>query len=225
MDNIVGKAISGFIMLIVTMGIFIFLPAWTANYLQAWLYLLTFAVSTILITIYLFKNDQKLLKRRLKAGLTAEKEKSQKTIQAIASVFFCFIYIIAGLDYRFHWSNIPIYISLLANIFVIVGFFIVFLVFKENSYTSAIIEVNKDQKVISTGMYAIVRHPMYSGAILMMMFSPIALGSYWALLSVVALIFTIIARLLREEKFLSENLSGYDEYCEKVPYRLIPFIW
>jgi protein-S-isoprenylcysteine O-methyltransferase Ste14 len=225
MDNIIEKTISGFVMLLAIMGVLIFLPAWTANYLQAWIYLLTFAISTILITIYLFKNDPKLLKRRLNAGSTAEKEKSQKTIQAIANVFFCFIYIIAGFDHRFHWSSIPIYISILANIFVILGFFIVFLVFKENSYTSAIIEVDRNQKVISTGLYAIVRHPMYSGAILMLVFSSVALGSYWALLSVSALTFTIIARLLNEEKFLSKNLSGYDEYCEKVQYHLIPFIW
>ncbi len=225
MNNMIGKTISGFIMLIVIMGILIFLPAWTINYLQAWLYLLTFAISTILITIYLFKNDQELLKRRLNAGSTAEKEKSQKTIQSMASIFFCLIYVIAGLDYHFYWSNIPLYISLLANIFVMLGFFIVFLVFKENSYTSAIIEVDKEQKVISTGMYAIVRHPMYFGAILMLVFSAVALGSYWALLSVIALTFTIVARLLNEEKFLSKNLSGYDEYCEKVKYHLIPFIW
>lgn len=225
MDNIIGKTISGFIMLIVIMGILIFLPAWTINYLQAWLYLLTFAISTILITIYLFKNDKELLKRRLNAGSTAEKEKSQKTIQSMASVFFCLIYIIAGLDYHFNWSNIPLYISVLSNILVMLGFFIVFLVFKENSYTSAIIEVGKEQKVISTGMYAVVRHPMYFGAILMLIFSAVALGSYLALLSVVALTFTIIARLINEEKFLSKNLPGYDEYCEKVKYHLIPFIW
>lgn len=225
MDNIIGKTVSGFMMLLVTMGILIFLPAWTANYLQAWLYLFTFAVSTILITIYLFKNDQKLLQKRLNAGSTAEKEKSQKNIQTFASVFFCCIYIIAGFDYRFHWSNIPLYISILADVFVMIGFFIVFLVFKENSYTSAIIEVDKDQKVISTGMYAIVRHPMYFGAILMLVFSSVALGSYWALLSVVALTFTIILRLFHEEKFLSKNLPGYDEYCKKVRYHLIPFIW
>lgn len=225
MDNIIGKTVSGFIMLLAIMGALIFLPAWTVNYLQAWLYLLTFAISTILITIYLFINDKKLLERRLKAGSSAEKEKSQKAIQAIASVFFCLIYIIAGLDQHFHWSNIPMYISILANIFVILGFYIVFLVFKENSYTSAIIEVDRDQKVISTGMYGIVRHPMYSGAILMLVASSIALGSYWALLSVAALSFTIIARLLNEEKFLTKNLSGYDEYCEKVRYHLIPFIW
>lgn len=224
-DNIIGKTISGFITLLVIMGILIFLPAWTFNYLQAWIYLLTFAASTILITIYLLKNDLKLLNRRINAGSKAEKEKEQKTIQAIANVFFCFIYIIAGFDYRFHWSDIPMYISILANVFVILGFYIVFLVFKENSYTSAIIEVDKDQKVISTGMYEIIRHPMYSGAILMLVFSAVALGSYWALLSVAALTFTIIVRLLHEEKFLSKNLSGYDEYCEKVKYHLIPFIW
>ena len=176
MDNMIGKTISGFIMLIAIMGVLIFLPAWTLNYLQAWLYLLTFAFSTILITIYLFKNDQELLKRRLNAGSTAEKEKSQKTIQSMASIFFCLIYIIAGLDYHFYWSNIPLYTSLLANVFVMLGFFIVFLVFKENSYTSAIIEVDKEQEVISTGMYAIVRHPMYFGAILMLVFSAVALG-------------------------------------------------
>lgn len=176
------------------------------------------------ITIYLFKNDPKLLERRVNAGSTAEKEKSQKIIQAMASVCFCSIYIIAGFDYRFHWSSVSIYISLLANIFVILGFFIVFLVFKENSYTSAIIEVDKDQKVISTAPYALVRHPMYFGAILMLVFSSVALGSYWSLISVAALTFTII-RLLHEEKFLSKNLTGYDEYCEKVRYHLILFIW
>jgi protein-S-isoprenylcysteine O-methyltransferase Ste14 len=225
MDNIIGKSVSGLIGLLAIMGALIFLPAWTVNYLQAWLYLLTFAISTILITIYLFINDQKLLERRLNAGSAAEKEKSQKTIQTIASGCFCLIYIIAGLDRHFNWSNIPIYISLLANIFVILGFYIVFLVFKENSYTSAIIEVDKEQKVISTGMYGIVRHPMYFGAMLMLIASSIALGSYWALLSVAALGFAIIARLLNEEKFLTKNLSGYDEYCEKVKYHLIPFIW
>lgn len=225
MNNLTGKTISGFLTLLITLSVLIFLPAWTINYMQAWIYLLTFFVSVILITIYLFKNDPKLLERRVEAGPTAEKEKSQKIIQALASVFFGLIFVIAGFDYRFHWSNVPAYISIIANGFVALGFFIVFLVFKENSHTSAIIEVDKDQKVISTGPYGIIRHPMYSGAFLMLLFSAIALGSYWALLSVVLLIFTIVARLLDEEKFLSKNLSGYNEYCQKIHYRLIPFIW
>jgi protein-S-isoprenylcysteine O-methyltransferase Ste14 len=225
MDHLISRTISGFLMLIIFMGVLLFIPAGTVYYMQAWLYMLTFAVSTILITIYLFKNDPKLLEKRVHAGIAAEKEKSQKVIQAIAGVFFCLIYVVAALDYRFHWSDIPVYISVLANAFVLLGFFIVFLVFKENSYTSAIIEVDKEQKVISTGMYAVVRHPMYLGAILMLIFSSVALGSYWALLCVAALSISIIVRLLNEEKFLSENLSGYEEYCKKVRYHLIPFIW
>lgn len=225
MKHLVLKTISGFLILIITMGLLLFIPAWTVRYLQAWLYLFTFAVSTILITLYLFMNDPELLKRRVKAGSTAEKEKAQKAIQAVANLFFCLIYVVAGLDFHFHWSRIPELISILANAFVFLGFYIVFLVFKENSYTSAIIEVNKDQKVISTGMYAVVRHPMYFGAILMLVFSSVALGSYWSLLCVLALIISIIARLLHEEKFLSENLSGYKEYCKKVKYHLIPYIW
>lgn len=225
MDHIVSKTISGFLLLLIIIGVLLFIPAWTVHYLQAWLYLLTFAVSTIWITVYLFQNDLKLLERRVHAGAAAEKEKSQKAIQAIASVFFCLLYVVAGFDYRFHWSRIPEFISISANAFVFLGFYIVFLVFKENSYTSAIIEVDKEQKVISTGMYAVVRHPMYLGAILMLVFSAVALGSYWALLCTAALILSIIVRLLNEEKFLLENLSGYDEYCKKVKYHLIPFIW
>ncbi|WP_088188920.1 isoprenylcysteine carboxylmethyltransferase family protein [Desulfosporosinus sp. FKA] len=225
MINLLGRTLAGFLMLIIALAAFIFLPAWTINYLQAWVYLLTFSISVILITLYLFKRDPQLLERRLKAGATAEKEKSQKAIQALANLFFCFVFIFAGLDFRFHWSRVPLNISLLANVFVVLGFYIVFLVFKENSYTSAIIEVDKNQKVISTGPYRLVRHPMYSGAILMMIFSPIALGSYWAVLFVMPLILTIVLRLLDEEKFLSKNLSGYTDYCKKVRYHLIPLLW
>lgn len=225
MNNLLGKSLAGFLILLFALGAFIFLPAWTFNYFQAWIFLFIFAASVLLITLYLFQRDPKLLERRLKAGAIAEKEKSQKTIQALANVFFCLVFIVAGFDYHFHWSSIPISISLIADIFVILGLYLVFLVFKENTYTSAIIEVDKDQKVISTGPYRFVRHPMYSGAILMMIFSPIALGSYWAILCVLPLIFTIIMRLLDEEKFLIKNLAGYYEYCQRVQYRLIPIIW
>ena len=224
MENF-GKALIGLVFLLAALGFLIFLPAGTLSYHLAWIYLLAFAVSVILTTLYLFRNDPKLLERRLKAGATAEKENTQKVIQALANVFFCLVFIISGFDHRFHWSNVPEHFSLLADVFVLSGFYIVFLVFKENTYTSAIIEVAKDQKVISTGPYGLVRHPMYSGAILMILFSPIALGSYWAALCVLPLIFTIVLRLLDEERFLSKNLSGYTEYCKKVHYHLIPLIW
>ncbi|HMF31502.1 MAG TPA: isoprenylcysteine carboxylmethyltransferase family protein [Candidatus Lokiarchaeia archaeon] len=203
----------------------ILLPAWTIDYLQAWVYILTFGVSAILITMYLVKKDPKLLERRVKAVPTAETETSQKKITSLLNVFFIFVFIVAGFDYRFHWSNIPLYVSIIADVFVVVGFCIVFLVFKENSFTSGIIEVVEDQKVISTGPYRIVRHPMYAGALLMLFVSPIALGSYWAILCVIPLTLSVAARALDEEKFLSKNLSGYPEYCQKVHYRLIPLIW
>ncbi len=225
MKQILGKAISGFLTLIIIMGVLLFLPAWTVQYWQAWVYLLTFTVSTLLITVYLYRNDLKLLGKRVNAGASAEKQKSQKAVQAVANLFFCLLYVIAGLDHRFHWSAIPGWASGFANIFVVSGFFIVFLVFKENSYTSAIIEVDQDQKVVSTGMYAVVRHPMYLGAILMLVFSAVALGSYWSLFCVAALTVSIIVRLLGEEKFLLKNLAGYEAYCKKVKYHLIPFLW
>lgn len=202
-----------------------FIPAWTVQYWQAWVYLLTFAVSTLFITTYLYKNDPKLLGKRVNAGAAAEKQMSQKAVQAVANLFFCLLYVTAGLDHRFHWSAIPGWASGLANIFVVSGFLIVFLVFRENSYTSAIIEVDPSQTVVSTGMYAVVRHPMYLGAILMLVASSVALGSYWSLLSVAALTVSIIVRLLGEETFLLKNLAGYGAYCKKVKYHLIPFIW
>jgi len=225
MGNLMGKALSGFLILLVSLSVLVFLPAGTMNYFQAWIYLFTFAVSTILITTYLFKYDQKLLERRVKAGPIAEKEKNQKIIQVLANVSFCSVYIIAGFDHRYNWSNIPINASLMADACVALEFYIVFLVFKENSYTSATIEIAKNQKVISTGPYGLVRHPMYSGASLMLVASAIALGSYWSVLCVVLLIFIIIMRLLEEEKFLSKNLSGYNRYCQKVRYHLIPLLW
>lgn len=225
MSNITKRTISGFTALIVIMGALIFIPAWTFNYIQAWLYLLTFSASTIAITVYLFKNDKKLLERRLNAGASAEKEESQKIIQGAASVFFCLLYIAAGLDHRFNWSEIPLYIAFAADIFVGLGFYVVYLVFKENSYTSAAIQVDKEQRVISSGLYSIIRHPMYSGAIIMLMSSSVALGSYWSLICVGILTVVIIVRLLNEEKYLANNLQGYKEYCNKVRFRLIPFIW
>jgi protein-S-isoprenylcysteine O-methyltransferase Ste14 len=225
MINLLVKALAGFIFLFLVLGIMIFAPAGTIHYFQGWVYLFAFGVPVLLITFYLAKNDPGLLERRVKAGAVAEKEKTQKGIQTVANVFFCLVYIVAGFDIRYHWSSIPQNISYIADIFVVLGLFIVFLVFKENSYTSAIIEVGNDQKVISTGPYSLMRHPMYSGAILMMLATPIALGSYWALFGVIPLIWVIILRLLEEEKFLLKNLPGYEDYCRKVIFHIIPFVW
>jgi protein-S-isoprenylcysteine O-methyltransferase Ste14 len=224
-QTIKRKAFFGLFCLIIIMGLLLFIPAGTLNFWQAWVYLFIFGTSSLLITLFLMNKDVELLKRRLNAGPEAEKESSQKIIQSFARFFFIAILLVPGFDHRFNWSDVPLYLVLAGNIFVALGFFIVFLAFRENSFTSAIIEISDDQKVISTGPYAIVRHPMYSGALLMLLFTPPALGSFWALIFVILMIIAIIYRLLDEEKFLSKNLSGYNTYCQKTRFRLIPMIW
>ena len=225
MGNLIVRTILGFAFLMVVLGLALFLSAGSVGFWQAWAYLAVFAGCTILITAYLVKRDPKLLASRVKAGPVAETQKSQQIIQSLASLFFIALFIVPGLDYRFHWSNVPRVVSLISDAFVALGFFIVFLVFRENTYTSAIIEVSNEQKVVTSGPYSVVRHPMYAGAILLLIFSPLALGSWVAIPLPVPLIAVVVARLLHEEKFLSANLSGYEEYRQKVRYRLVPFIW
>lgn len=225
MKSLMIKSIAGLLFLLVVLGIALFLPAQTIYYLQAWIYLLVFAILVILITTYLFINDKSLLERRVKATPVAETRMSQKIIQSFASIFFCGMFILSGFDYRFKWSKVPIYISIIAEILIILGFLIVFITFKENTFTSGVIEVDKDQKVISTGIYGVIRHPMYLGGLMVVIFSPFALGSYWAVICVIPLILVIIMRIFDEEKFLSETLSGYSDYIQKVHHRLIPYIW
>ena len=225
MTNLIIRTILGFAFLMLVMGLALFIPAGSLGFWQAWIYLAVFTVSTILITAYLVKNDQSLLEGRVKAGPVAETQKSQQVIQSLASVLFIGLFIVPGLDFRFSWSHVPTIVSLISDGLVVFGFFIVFLVFKENSYTSAIIEVSEEQKVITTGPYSVVRHPMYAGAGLLVLFTPLALGSWVAMPLPVLLMVVIALRLLDEEKYLSANLNGYEKYRQKVHYRLIPFIW
>ena len=219
------KTLFGFVQLIVMLGLFLFAPAWSFNFWQAWIYLIIFVVSTGVITIYLWKKDPKLLERRVKAGPKAEKEKTQKIIQLFASICFFALLVIPAFDHRSRWSNVPLYIVIVGDVLVALGFFLVFLVFKENTFAAATIEVFPDQKVITTGPYSMVRHPMYTGGLVMLSGTPLALGSWWGLLILVPLTLIIVWRLLDEEKFLYKNLPGYKEYCQKTRYRLIPLIW
>lgn len=223
--SIILKSILGFAFLMLVLALALFLSAGSLRFWQAWAYLAVFGVCTLLITVYLIVNNQKLLASRIKVGPTAETQKSQQIIQSLASVFFVGLFIVSGLDYRYQWSTVPLVVNLISDGFVALGFIVVFLVFKENSYTSAIIEVSKEQKVIDSGPYGLVRHPMYSGASLLLLFSPFALGSWVALPFPILLIIVVMARLLEEEKFLIANLSGYAAYREHVRYRLVPFIW
>ena len=225
MNQVNIKAFAGILQLFMILGLTIFLPAWTLDYWQAWIVVAVFFSCTLAVTIYLMKNDPKLLERRLSAGVGAEQEKSQNIIQAFAAVAFIALFVVSALDHRLGWSTLPPYLVALGDILIVLGFYLVFLVFKENSFASGTIEVGADQCVISTGPYALVRHPMYVGALVMLVGVPLALGSLWGLVAIVPMTLVLIARLLDEEKFLTRNLAGYSEYQSKVRCRLLPLIW
>ena len=219
------KAIGGLIFLMLTMGIFLFGSAGTLDYWQAWVWLFIFIGSSGLITFFLMKNDTALLQRRIRAGPGGEKELIQKKIISVARFIFLGILILPGLDHRYSWSQVPVWLVIVSDLFAGLGFYIIFLVFRENSFTSAVVEIAADQKVISTGPYKLVRHPMYSGALLMIIFAPFALGSWLSFLLIPPFIGIIVWRLTEEEKFLREKLSGYKEYCQKTRYKILPGIW
>jgi protein-S-isoprenylcysteine O-methyltransferase Ste14 len=225
MKNVTLKAFAGFFAFLVVAALALFIPAWTIAYRQAWLFLVVFFTPCLVITVYLMKKDPKLLERRITVGPTDEKETSQKIIQFFAQFSFLLILIVPAFDHRFGWSVVPPYVNAIGDVLIVAGFYIVFLVFKENTYASALIEVNTDQKVIATGPYAWVRHPMYIGAFILLLGMPLALGSWWGILAVVPITAAIVYRLLDEERFLEKNLPGYLEYEQKVRYRLVPFVW
>lgn len=187
--------------------------------------MLVFSVASTAVTIYLAIKDPKLLERRMKVGPWAEQEKSQKIIMTITLLGFIGMIVFPAFDFRFKLSPVPWYISLIGEILVLLGFLFTFFVVRENSYSAATIQIAEDQKVISTGPYAIVRHPMYAGAFVMLVGMPLALGSWLGLLALFLVIPVIIWRLLDEERILSRDLPGYIEYQKKVRWRLLPGVF
>ncbi len=202
----------------------LFLSAGTFNYWQAWIYLAVGALSSVPLTLYITK-DPILLENRTKAGPSAERRPIQKIIVLLAGLPAIGTFIIPGLDHRFGWSSVPSWLSIAGDLLIIVAMWMVYQVFKENSFGSATVEIGKDQKVISTGPYAIVRNPMYSSAAVYFIGMSLALGSYWGLIPAILTILGLVWRLFDEEKFLAQNLPGYREYCDKVHWRLIPGIF
>ncbi len=213
---------SRFIMAIPVLGLMFFLPAGTFNYWEAWVYLAILFTPMFFVMQYLLKNDPALLERRMR---TKEKAGEQSLIIKLSYVYFLVVFLLPGFDKRFGWSNTPLWLILIADALVLLGYITVIFVFRENSYASRTVEVDQDQKVIDTGPYAIVRHPMYSGLTTLYVLSPLALGSYWSLIPAVLIIPLIVARILSEEKILAKELAGYTEYQQKVKYRLVPFVW
>lgn len=224
-DRLSRRAFAGTAKFLLVLGLLIFLPAGSIHYRQGWLLWINFTVWCVAYTLYFLKYDPALLARRLRAGPAAEREPTQKRIQLFASIFICAIFVVSALDYRMSWSTVPTAVVMLGNALVAVGFCFIFLVFRENSFASAIIEVGGDQKVIATGPYAVLRHPMYAGALVLFGGAPLALGSWWGLLTLLPVAAILAIRLIDEEKYLARNLPGYTEYCARVRYRLIPGMW
>ena len=223
--SLVKQALKGMAFLIIALWLLLFIPAWSLDFTEAWAYWITFSVLVVVVTAWFLRTDPRLIESRIKSGPAAEKEKSQKIIQGITGTAFVLLMIIPGLDHRFGWSHLPFSVAIAGDLLLALGFLIVFLTFRENSYTSAIIEVREGQAVISTGPYAVVRHPMYVGGDLIVLATPFALGSLPALLPAIVIVAGIAWRILEEEKYLAENLPGYTEYRLKTRFRLIPFIW
>jgi len=203
----------------------LFVPAGTFAYWQAWLFLATFFSSSVALGVYFAKHDPALLERRIKAGPAAEQEPAQKMIIALLIAGFMLVLVVAGLDYRWHGATVPLWLVILSDVGIIASFAVFFIVMKQNSYAASTIRVEPGQPVISTGLYGVVRHPMYSGALLLAVCMPLALGSLWSLLLLIALVPVLAWRLLDEERVLKRDLAGYEAYCARVRYRLIPFVW
>jgi protein-S-isoprenylcysteine O-methyltransferase Ste14 len=225
MSSLNLKAFGGLLNLTICLGLLIFGAAWTLNYWQGWVFIAAFMGSSLAITLYLMKADPRLLERRVKAGVTAEKRIAQKVIQGVAGLAFISTMVLPALDHRFRWSQVCWIASVAGDCLVAAGFFIVYRVFKENSFTSGVIEVGEGQEVVSTGLYAVVRHPMYAGALILLAGAPVALGSWWGLLMILPMLVVLMWRLTDEERFLVKNLPGYAEYRNKVRFRLVPMIW
>ena len=219
------QAFLGLGTLAAVVGGLVFVGAGTLRYAEAWVFLGTFFGASLAVTLYLMKHDPQLLERRVKAGPVAEPRPRQRMIQGLASGAFLAIVAVPALDHRFGWSHVPWLIVVAGELLVALGFLVVFLVFRENSYASAVIEVGAEQRVIDTGPYAWVRHPMYAGALVLLTGIPLALGSFWGLLVLAPFAAVIAWRLLDEEAFLLQQLPGYAAYRRKTRYRLIPFVW
>jgi len=204
------------------LGLIFFVPAGTLEYWEAWVFIAVLLIPFLFVLTYLLRKDPELLARRTRLS---EKESAQRRIIRASGLIFFIGFLIPGLDHRYGWSDIPVEAVLAADVLVILGYALVFLVFKENPFASRVVEVEQDQRVISTGPYALVRHPMYLGTSIMWLATPIALGSYWALPVFLILPLVLVYRIMNEEEVLLRDLPGYREYTQMVKYRLIPGIW
>jgi protein-S-isoprenylcysteine O-methyltransferase Ste14 len=225
MNNLEVRAFRAIVIVALVMSLLIFVPAGTIHYWPAWVYLSIFTGASLVVTVYLLITDRALLERRMRGGPTAESRPAQKIIMLVVSMGFAALLVVPGLDRRFGWSRAPVWVVVLGDALVFTGMCLITWVYRENSFTSATIEIARNQKVISTGPYAVVRHPMYASGALYLFGTPLALGSYWDLLPVAVMAPFLIWRIIDEESLLATELPGYTDYQKRVRYRLLPFVW
>jgi len=214
--------VSRLLMAILVLGLIFFGPAGTFDYWEAWAYLVVLFVPMTWMMVYFIRNDPELLERRMRMR---EQREEQGVLIRVMLVFFIATFLLPGFDRRFGWSDPPVWLVILALALVFEGIMSLFFVMRENSYASRVIEVEIGQKVISSGPYALVRHPMYAGVLLMYGISPLALGSVWGMLPMSLLPILLAIRIKHEERVLREELEGYQEYTRKVKWRLLPGVW
>jgi protein-S-isoprenylcysteine O-methyltransferase Ste14 len=210
------------VMFPVFMGLLVLLPAGTWHYPEAYIYFASLTLPLVMAMTYFYRKDPSLLEKRMK---TKERRGAQKVFVLFASLSIIGAFVVPGLDRRFGWSGLPLWIPLIADGFVLLGYLFILYVFKTNTFASRVVEIQQDQKVVTSGPYAVVRHPMYTGMIVLYMASPVALGSLWGLIPAALLIPMLVFRIRNEEALLREELAGYEDYCQNQKYRLIPLLW
>ena len=225
MKKLILPTLQTFVIGGLVLGLLLFLPAWTLNYWQAWVFIVVFMVSVSTIGVYLSLKDPALLERRKQVGPAAETNPVQKIIMAVAMLGLLGLLIFCGLAQRFGWSPVPPLVSIVGDGLVALGLYINLIVFRENTFGGSTVQTFAEQKVISTGPYALVRHPMYVGVLVMICGVPLALGAWWGLALLVVALPALIWRILDEEQLLRKDLPGYSDYTRAVKYRLVPYLW
>jgi protein-S-isoprenylcysteine O-methyltransferase Ste14 len=223
--KILGKSVLAGVVGLLTFGVILFLPAGTFHYWQGWLFLALFALATWIPTVYLIRTNPAALERRMHAGPGRETRPVQKVISAIAFSSMVALIVFSVFDHRFGWSAVPATVSVIGDVLVGLGLAVAQLVVVQNGYAAANITVESEQPLVSSGLYGLVRHPMYAGTVVMMIGIPLALGSYWGLLFLIPALFVLALRIRDEEQLLEQELRGYREYEQQVHYRLVPCVW
>jgi len=221
-NKLLIKVLTRFLFAFIFIGVLLFIPAGTIKFLNGWLFIGGILLPMTFTLIYFYIKDPELLEKRINMK---EREDAQKKYLKLSLILFVVAYIIPGLDFRFHWSHVPMWLVLLALVIMICGYIMFIVVMMQNRYASRVIEIQHEQKLIDTGLYSVVRHPMYLAATILYVASTLVLGSYYALIPMILLPFLLALRIHNEEKVLLKDLPGYEAYMKKVKYRMIPLIW